>query len=69
MQMGEKKPWKENLWIEIIYKQRTRTQKGKRHKENILRYIDNFSADLKTKSGLYTMKINCHVRNKGNKKK
>lgn len=38
-------------------------------KENILRYIDNFSADLKMKSGFYTMKINYHLRNKENKKK
>lgn len=26
-------PGKKNLWIEIVYKQKIRTHKGKRHKE------------------------------------
>lgn len=66
----EKKPWKKYVRIEIVWRKGQYLEREEAQtKKNILRSGDNFSADLKMKTGLYAIKIGYHVENKDNKRK
>ena len=56
--MHREKALEKNVWIETVWRKgQYLDRKEAQRKKSILRSSDNFSADLKMKTGLYTLKL------------